>query len=236
MGQPGSVHVTGLSETRNLKLLISDPDSFPGLSPQVSGYSKPCNEPCPALDTPAHHLGPHAWDPGNGQQSYVWRPMMSHLSPHPAAALGGQTPRILATMGLRALPSSPALLSLLLSPQPAACSGDLGCGTGAWPPSASAAAGIASSAVEPVYGAAAPVCPPGTPLTGLPKPTGPRSTMECPPVPTVHHPAGGMASGSSQPWVAASVTLMSSSKASLYTPIAVTLPQPLMRTPAARSH
>lgn len=103
---------------------------------------------------------------------------MSHLSPNPAAAPVGQTARILANMGPRALPSSLALLSLLLSLKPVACCGSPGCGTGAWLPSASAAAGIASSAAEPVCVAAAPACPPGIPLMGLQKPTGPRSTME----------------------------------------------------------
>uniref|UniRef100_A0A2K6A471 Keratinocyte differentiation factor 1 n=1 Tax=Mandrillus leucophaeus TaxID=9568 RepID=A0A2K6A471_MANLE len=62
-----------------------------------------------------------------------------------------------------------------------------------------------------------------TPLRGLPKPTGPRSTMECPLALIVHPPAGGMARDSSQPWAAASAIPTLSSK-------------PLMRTPAARSH
>ncbi|EAX07779.1 chromosome 1 open reading frame 172 [Homo sapiens] len=162
--------------------------------------------------------------------------MINHLSPHQAAAPVDQTPRTLATMGQRALPSSLALLSRPLSPPPAACSGDPGCGSGAGLPSASAAAGIASSAVEPVCGDAAPACLLRTPLRGLLKPTGPRSTMECPPALIVHPPAGGMASGSSQPWAAASATPMLSSKASLCIPTRGPPPQPLMRTPAARSH
>lgn len=161
---------------------------------------------------------------------------MSHPNPHQAAAPAGQTPRTLATMGPRALPSSPALLSLLLSPQPAACPGDHGCGTGAGLPSASAAAGVASSDAEPACGAAASACLLATPLRGLLKPAGPKNTMEYPPAPTAHLPAGATASGSSQPWVAVSATLTSSSKASLCIPTAAPPPQPLMRTPAARSH
>lgn len=213
-----------------------DPDSFLASPLQVPGCNKSCNEPCPAPDTPAHHLGPHAWDPGSGQQSYAWRLLMSHPNPHRAAAPAGQTPRTLATMGLRALPSFPALLRLLLSPRPVACSGDPGCGTGAGLPSASAVAGIAFSVAGLACGVAAPACLLGTPLRGLLTPTGPKNTMECPPVPTVHLLVSGMANGSSQPWVAVSATLTSSSKASLYIPTAVPPPQLLMRTPAARSH
>ncbi|PNJ20493.1 KDF1 isoform 2 [Pongo abelii] len=81
-----------------------------------------------------------------------------------------------------------------------------------------------------------PTCLLRTPLRGLPKPAGPKNTMECPPALIVHPPAGGTASGSSQPWAAASATPMLSSKASLCIPTRGAPPQPLMRTLAARSH
>nr|AAH06890.1 RIKEN cDNA 1810019J16 gene [Mus musculus] len=160
---------------------------------------------------------------------------MSAPSPHRAVAPGGQTLRTLATMGQRVSPSFQALQNQPTSPQPAASSGAPGVGTGVGLPSASAAAGIACSAVGLVCGAAAPAYLPETPLKGLPKPPGPRNTMVCPPARTVHPPAAGMARGSRPAWAAASATLMLSSKASLSTPTAMPPPQSLTWTPAARS-
>lgn len=165
---------------RNLRLLRSAQELVPDLllaSPlQVPGCSKPCSEPCPGRDSPAHRLGLHAWGPGRGPQSYAWKRMMSAPSPHQAVAPGGQTLRTLAIMGRRVSPSFQALQNQPTSPQPAASSGAPGVGTGVGPPSASAAAGIACSAVGLVCGAVAPAYLLETPLKGLPKLPGPRNT------------------------------------------------------------